>query len=451
MVDSVLQDAAEFLADTRFVDIPPDVVALSKRALIDYFGCGIAGCGEAVVDNTYRWAKARSVATVSSVIGKKGCLDAEHAAMCNAVAGHALDFDDTSWTTIGHPTVVAAPVALALAEQHGATGREVLRAYAAGVEVGHKIAQLTMPETSQNGWHTTAVYGVIIAAATHACLLKLDKETIVNGLAIAMTRAGGLRSNFGTMTKPLHAGLAVLSGMEAVGLVQEGITASHLAFEGADGFSYCFMGKATGARARFGQDWDLADNGLAFKLYPCCSGTHPAVDLMLRLIHGGAISAKTVKSIHVGSSLLGPLELVNHRPQTPVEARFSMEFALASVLIKGQLTLDEFTEAFVAGRDVQEMMGRISMDVDDALARLGFIGTAPVKLKITLTDGEVLCVENNLARGNPEKPLQDADITTKFLNNARRVVPEERAEALLASLVNLEAAPDIRAIMAATR
>jgi len=451
MVESVLVRAADFLGRTSYEHIDPAVISLSKRAIIDYAGCALAGSQTAVAQNIFRWSIARNTLASATVFGRKAGLNAEQAAMCNAVAGHALDFDDTSWTTIGHPTSIAASVALAFGELVGAAGRDILTAYAAGVEVGHKMARLTMPVTSERGWHTTPVYGTVIAAATAACLLNPEKDAVINGLGIALSRSGGVRSNFGTMTKPLHAGLAVLAGTESVSMAKEGITASPLAFEGADGFTQCFAGGAPKGDVVFGHPWDLAESGLAFKLYPCCSGSHPAVDIMMELVRDGSLTAGMIDRIQVGTSLLGPRELVNHRPQTPLEARFSMEFAVAAVLIARRLTLDEFTEDFVARRDVQELMDRIGMDIDPDLAKLGFIGTAPVKIRIYLQNGGVIDRSNDLARGNPEKPLTDNDFATKFSGNACRAIRKARADRLLELLFDLENVKDISDMMAFTR
>lgn len=451
MVDSVLARAADFLCRTRYEHIDPAAISLSKRAIIDYVGCALAGSQTAVAQKAFRWSSAQNSLATATVLGRRAGLDAEHAAMCNAVAGHALDFDDTSWTTIGHPTSTAASVALAFGELAGAAGRDILTAYAVGVDVGHKMARLTMPATSERGWHTTPVYGTIIAAATAGCLLKLDSDAVINGLGIALSRAGGVRSNFGTMTKPLHAGLAALAGAESVTMAREGITASPLAFEAADGFAQCFAGGAPEGDIAFGHPWDLAENGLAFKLYPCCSGSHPAVDIMMELVRDGGVTAGMIDHIQVGTSLLGPRELVNHRPQTPLEARFSMEFAIAAVLIAGRLTLDEFTEDFVASRDVQELMGRVAMDIDPGLAKLGFIGTAPVKIRVHLINGKVIDRSNDLARGNPEKPLADNDFAVKFLANACRTIPKARADRLLELLFDLEKVKDISDMLALTR
>lgn len=450
MAKTVLQAAADFIVTVGNEKIDTDVIELSKRALIDFIGCGIAGCHEPAVEKTFRWANDRSRKQVCHVFGQRSVLDAEHAAMCNAVAGHALDFDDTSWTTIGHPTIVAAPVALAVAEELGASGTEVLNAYAVGVEVGHKIAQLSMPEISENGWHTTSVYGVIIAAAVHAYLLNLDCETIINALGIAMSRSSGVRSNFGTMTKPLHAGMAAKVGMEAVGLAQQGITASPSAFEDDDGFSFCFAGKLADREVVFGKNWDLKERGLAFKLYPCCSGSHPAADLMLDLVGKHLVNADDIDLIQVGTSLLGPRELVNHCPQTALEARFSMEFALAAILISRQLTLAEFTSEFIQRPDLQKLMKRITMEIDEELAGRGFIGTAPVKLKLILKNGDIINVRNDLARGNPSKPLHDDDFSRKFLHNASPAITMDRAEKILGQLFQLETVTDIKELMALT-
>lgn len=447
---SVLQNASRFIVDTRQQDLPHEVIEISKRAFIDYLGCGIAGSHQPVAEKTRRWSASGSSGPLCSVFGLQKRLPPVNAAFCNAVAGHALDFDDTSWTTIGHPTTVGAPVALAMGEATGASGLSVLKAYAAGVEVGHQLARHTMPETSEMGWHTTPVFGVPIAAATHGYLSDQQPETLTSGLGIALTRSAGFRGNFGSMTKPLHAGLATKSGMEAMELAALGITASPFAFEGTDGFTSCFGGKANTAAIRFGETWDLVESGLAFKRYPCCSGSHPAVDAMGQWVKDRDLFPDQIKSIRVGTSLLSPRELVNNHPRTPLEAKFSMEFALAAILLRRQLTLDEFTPEFVQSAPVQSLMKRITTHVDPDLATLGFIGTAPVKMEIALVSGETVHLSNDLARGTPEKPLEDADHREKFMRNTARILGMAKAQKLLETLFTLETLPSIEEIIPLT-
>lgn len=437
MKKTQLEKAASFVAENSFSTIDREVLELGKRAVLDYLGCAIAGQQEAVVKMLVAANSAKIRQGESTGFGGAK-YSREDAAMINAVAGHALDFDDTSWTTIGHPTTVTAPVALAEAERLGLSGKEALAAYCIGVEVAHTFARMTMPEISERGWHTTCVYGVIAAAATSAWIRKFSSEKTVNALGIALSRASGIRSNFGSMTKPLHAGLAAKAGMECADLAEAGITASSHAFEAQDGFVSCFNAPKQYREANFGAPWDFAANGLAFKLYPCCSGAHPTLDLLADLMEQGKLKAEKVQSIHAGVSLLGPRELVNHSPKTPLEARFSLEYTVSAMLLRGQLTLDELTPEAVAAPDVQAFMQRVTMAVDDDLAKLGFIGTAPVKLRITMTDGQILEASNDLARGNPEKPLSDQDFSNKFMRNATRFLSPPKARQILDNLFTLE-------------
>lgn len=441
----VLVQATRFLNTINYSQLPSDVVYTAKRAVLDYIGVAIAGSDQPVAQNLRQWAVARSKGGAASIIGCDIHVDVENAALINAAAGHALDFDDTSWATIGHPSTVIIPALLALAEQQNYSGKALLTAYVAGVEVAHKVADLMMPETSENGWHTTGVFYPLGTAAAACQLLNLDEETTLRALALALSRSGGIRSNFGTQAKPYHAGMAAKSGLEAVSLAQQGITSAPTALEGVDGFIQCYASEALAKKVRemvkpilFGVGWDISIKGYAFKKYPNCSGNHPTCDLMLHFVKNEAIDWQEIENIHCGVSLLGPKELVCHQPQTPVEARFSLEYSIASALIYGQITLEEFTEDKIGDERVQALMRRITMSVDDDLAKLGFIGTAPVKIWITNKNGTVLFVENDLAMGNPEKPFSDKDFIEKFNKCVRGKLADSEAKLLLDQLFNLE-------------
>ena len=175
----VLTQAARFLNKVSFSQLPLDVVDTAKRAVLDYIGVAIAGSDQAVAKNLCQWAAQRSKGGPASIIGSNMTLDVENAALVNAAAGHALDFDDTSWATIGHPSTVIIPALLALAEQENLSGKQVLTAYIAGVEVSHKVADLMMPEASENGWHTTGIFYVLGTAAAACQLLALDEDISV--------------------------------------------------------------------------------------------------------------------------------------------------------------------------------------------------------------------------------------------------------------------------------
>ncbi|EAQ66900.1 hypothetical protein MED121_13270 [Marinomonas sp. MED121] len=449
----LLIQASRFLEGIRYEQLPADVIQTAKYAVLDYIGVAIPGSDQAVAQNLLNWAKQRSWGSSACVIGSEARLDVEHAALVNAAAGHALDFDDTSWATIGHPTTVILPALLALAEQKESSGKALLLAYIAGVEVAHKVADLMMPETSENGWHTTGVFYALGTAAAACQLLALDQETTTRALALSLSKSGGIRSNFGTQAKPYHAGMAAKAGLEAISLAQSGITSSSTALEGVDGFIQCYASQALAEKARrmakpilFGASWDLSTKGYAYKKYPNCSGNHPACDSILALVESQKITWQEIASIHCGVSLLGPKELVCHQPQTPVEARFSIEYSIACALIYGQITLDEFTEAKIQDPRVQDMMGKINMSVDKELEKLGFIGTAPVKIKILKNNGEVILLENDLARGNPEKPFTQAEFFDKFKACVKDKMPLDKADTLLDQLIHLEQIKSVTSI-----
>ena len=451
---SVAEQAADFLIACRNGPLPSDVASIARTAVTDYVGVALAGAAEPVARNVRAWASERATGAGATVFGAGGLrLDPENAALCNAVAGHALDFDDTSWTTIGHPTTVVAPAALAVAEQLGASGADALRAYVAGVEVAHRIAELCMPEASEAGWHTTGALYVLGAAAAAALLLNLDRTTCVHALGLAASRSGGIRSNFGTQAKPWHAGMAARNGLEAVSLARAGVTASRTAIEGQDGYIACLAGDTARARVAgrelaFGAPFDLATRGLAFKRFPCCSGSHPACDLTLDMMAEHGFGADEVARIHVGVSLLAERELVVHAPETPQEARFSMEFALAATLVHGPLTWDLFAQPTLADPAVQQLMGKVRLELSPELAALGFIGTAPVRMTFHLHDGRVLHGARDLAIGNPECPMGLQDHAAKFRSCATRALAPAAADTLLRRLRALDQEPNLSALWA---
>jgi 2-methylcitrate dehydratase PrpD len=429
---SFLDRAADFLATLDPSSVHEEAIAAAHDALVDYFGVALGGASEPVADKVFAWASERSFGTTASVLRRNIKLDVENAALCNAVAGHALDFDDTSWRTIGHPTTVVAPAALAVGESIGASGRDVLVAYLAGVEVAHRLADLSMPNASENGWHTTAIFYTLGAAAAACVLLRLDEDQIVNALSLAVSRSSGVRANFGTPAKPYHAGMAARNGLEAVSLARAGLTSSVKAVDGTDGFLRCFAGtgpfeSASSARITFGEPFDLVARGVAFKRFPCCSGSHPACDLILDMAEEHDIQPSDVVSVDVGVSLLAKRELVCHAPKTPVEARFSLEFVVAAALARRAITLDTFLPDVLSDPDIRRLMSCVHMKLDDELAQLGFIGTAPAKIKIAIKDGRVLEGSRDIAVGNPERPFSKENVAEKFLMCARRSMDEASA------------------------
>ncbi len=414
MSQPLLRDIADWCCSLKLEHIPESVLDVARTAITDYIGVTIAGSQTTVARNVQRFAATRAEIGACQVLGTGQTSSMAYAAYANAVASHALDFDDVSWATIGHPTVTVAPAAFAAAEQQQLGGDAILLAYITGVEAQHQIARWVMPALSEQGWHTTPVIGIIGAVVAVAKLLELDTDSLTNALAIAASSASGVRGNFGSQSKALHAGMAAFNAINAVELAQMGVSGKADVIEASDGFARCFSGVSLEQpEVTLGKEWDLLSPGLVFKRYPCCSGSHPAIDCLSDLLEEQNIPLCELESISVGVSLLGPRELVCNHPNNAIEAKFSMQYALAARWVYGAVSLNQFTDEAVQNPEVQRLLPKITMTVDPELEKLGFIGTAPVKLSIRLKDGRVIKAENNLARGNPEKPLMHREIEGK--------------------------------------
>ncbi|MGF1735427.1 MmgE/PrpD family protein [Photobacterium satsumensis] len=442
MSTPLLAQIARWCINLKWQDIPQPVVEVARTALTDYVAVTIAGSEMPVAKNIQTLAASRVPAGPCSILGTTQTANAAYASYANGAASHALDFDDVSWATIGHPTVTVAPAAFALAQERQLGGDAILQAYIAGVEAQHQIARWLMPALSQQGWHTTPTIGVFGAAVAAGLLMELDEETLTHALAIAASSASGVRGNFGSQTKAMHAGLAAFNGVNAAELAQIGITGQPNVIEAADGFGQCFALRTDFSQAKItlGKYWDLLENGLVFKQYPCCSGSHPAIDCWDELLQERLLAPDDIEFIQVGASLLGPRELVCPNPQNAIEAKFSMQYALAARLIYGGVGGAEFDDAKVQDERIQALMARIQMRVDPELEKLGFIGTAPVKIWVTLTSGETLSIANDLAKGNPEKPLSTQDIEKKFTACVAAKVGEGKCRQWLALLAQFETA-----------
>ncbi|MGF1687436.1 MmgE/PrpD family protein [Photobacterium japonica] len=437
-----LEQLAQWCCDLQLNAIPAEALDVAQTAMIDYFAVTIPGSEMPVSKNIQAFVANRVTHGPCRILGTEQTASMAYAAYANGVASHALDFDDVSWATIGHPTVTIAPAVLAAAEQENVMGDEALLAYVTAIEGQHKIARLLMPTLSEQGWHTTPVIGIFGAVIAAAKILKVDAHTLSHALAIAASMASGVRGNFGSQTKALHAGMAAFNGINALELAQLGVTGRLDVLENADGFAACFTGLTlTSPSVAAMTEWDILTPGIVFKQYPCCSGSHPAIDCLSDAIENHGISADNIEHIAVGVSLLGPRELVCNAPTNAIEAKFSMQYALAARLHYGQVGLTQFTDTAVQDDTIQDWIRRIDMTIDPELAKLGFIGTAPAKLTITTKDGQTHCFENNLAKGNPEKPLSEQDIASKFSHCVTPMLGEAHTERLYRHLCQLSTTP----------
>lgn len=444
MKQTLYHSIADFIHEIRYEHLPQELIHHIKSAFIDFVGVSIAGATQNSVASAIAYAHYSSTKKEATILGHSQKTSIEFAAMINAISGHSLDFDDVSWTTIGHPTVVVAPVCLAFAQKYHSSGKDIILAYALATEVMHKLAKISMPQTSERGWHTTAVYGTFGALIAGAVLKKSSKDEIINALGIATSKTSGVRANFGTDTKAYHAGMACFNGLEALNLASFGMKSSPDSFESIDGFLHLFAGTTYQQESlSLGDPWDLCEQGLVFKQYPCCSGAHPAADLIKQLKQQHLFSIDDIEYIKVGCSLLAPKELKCDFPKNAIEAKFSMRYAIASMLMYDSLGLEVFTNEKVKNPKIQYMMQKIDINVDDAFAKLGFIGTSPTRIEIVLTNGNTFKDVQMLAKGNPENPLSLDEIEKKFRMCTRGI---ENEDEIFCILCDLEMHPQLHAL-----
>ncbi len=436
---TVANKSTSFIRGLQFDDLSLKVRKTVQWALTDYVGVTIGGSDMPAAKLLREIQVEPGGSACSKIFGTDRRLTVAEAVLLNGTASHALDYDDVSWTTIGHPTVTVAPVIFAYGEVLGKNGRDIVTAYVAGVEVQHKIAAALMPAVSDRGWHTTSVFGAVGAAAAAAKICDLDEKTTANALGIAASMAGGVRANFGSLTKAAHAGMACQQGVTAVIWAHAGITSSDYAFEGTDGYSEVFSGiKIEPAQIDFAGSFDLERNGLVFKKYPCCSGSHTAIDSLGDVIKKHQLTPADIDKIDVGVSMVGPRELICACPQNAVEAKFSMQYALAARLFYNQLTLEEFTDDAVQNPDIQALMGRINMYVDEQYDNLGFMNTSPANIQVYLRNGELITGRCDIARGNPDNPLSTEEFKEKFICCTRNRYTRKKAENVFEATMQLD-------------
>ncbi len=392
--------------DLQFGNIPERAVETVKRGMIDCAGVLFAGKAEGVTKIILSSIPAGEEATV--LFEKRKARSAD-AALVNAVAAHALDYDDTGID--GHPSVVLAPTVLAEGERLGASGKEAIAAYVCGYETWGELVGRDADRHHGKGWHPTAVFGTVGAAAAAARLARLSAEKTAHALGIAASMAGGLVANFGSMTKPFQAGRAAQSGITAARLAAAGLTASADALEHPSGFLAAFSPRGDVRLDERLGDWHILKYGLNVKRYPVCYGVHRAIDAVLAL---GADPAK-VGSVEVRVGKLQGTMLRNHSPQTGLEAKFSAEFAMASALLRRRVGLGELRDDFVRSQPVQELMRKVRVNANSEPDPEEPLFSRFDEVLLAMKDGSTLASPQvRHPRGHARNPLTLEELRVKF-------------------------------------
>ena len=438
---------AEFVVKTSLRDCPDAVLAQARRAALDSVGVMLAGASEPVAQHVRAVARADGGVALCTVLGTSLRTSPGWAAVANGAAGHAHDFDDTNFALMGHPSVPLLAAALAGAEAETADGAALVLAYVIGFEVDAALGLALNPAHYTRGWHATSTIGTLGCAAAAARLLGLDVAQTRHALGIAASMASGLKENFGSMTKPYHAGHAAQNGLRAAQLAREGMTASDAALDGHQGHVAAFSGATLPADALdgLGSRWELTASGIAVKPYPSCALTHSAIDALLELRARHRIEPAKVAAVEVGVNDVVPDVLRHTRPSNGLERKFSMQYCAAAALARGAVGLTDFEDGPVRDATTRDLMTRVTMVVDRALPH-DLEQHAWSRVTVRLLDGTTLESKPRGASGHPSTPLTDAELHAKFLGCAAPVLGADVAEAVASQIRRLDEVPDVRAL-----
>ena len=435
---------AEFAANLKYNQIPQAAREEAKKAVRDCLGVALAGSREEDAKICAEIARQEGAREEATVYGQRFKTSAIHAAFANGTAAHAMDFDH-SFTLMGQPTAPIIPAIFALGETLGASGRQILEAYAAGFEATAKLV-LSLRDARQDGWHGPANLGVFGATTGCGKLLGLNAAQIQMSLGIAASMASGVVANFGTMTKPLHAGLGARNGVTAAKLARSGFTANGHAIEAGVGFLDMFYHESpvdSRPIEELGKTYALETDGIRIKPYPCGGLTHPTIDATLELCQKHGIEAGMVDSVQADVVKHTYSRIAFKIPQNGIQGKFCMPYLLSRAIIDRNVGLDVFTDEAVRDPDILELAERIEMRLDPNLKASG-AGGRPCRVTIRLKNGQTYSLEKEHAKGSPEVPMTVDQLRGKFTDCARQVLDRETTDRARESIERLETLDDIR-------
>ena len=437
---SVTRGLARYVTGASLEDFPPQAVQAAKGGILDCVGCALAGSREPLADILCDFLRETDGVPAATVVGRGMKASLPGAALANGAMAHALDYDDITRGIKGHPSVVLLPPALALGEHLDAPGRDVLLAYMVGFEVASAVGgAMSVAYGDDLGWHPTGPLGAIGAAAVAARLLGLDEERTAMALSLAASQASGLRENFGTMTKPFHAGHAARGGVVAALLVQRGFTASATGLEGGYDAGRILAG--------LGKHLALCSPGIEVKKYPCCGSTHQALDALFALLREAPVDPAQVEEVEVVVDFDPPRSLIHQDPHTALQGKFSMQYCVAAALVDGRIGLGTFTDAMVERPPVRALIPRVRMRRTPGYEGQPSWVEASTEVRVRLKDGQVRQRRVHRDTSGPLRGVTGEDLRAKFLDCAARALEPPAAQDALRDLERLEELDGTRRLM----
>ncbi|OPY79771.1 MAG: 2-methylcitrate dehydratase [Syntrophorhabdus sp. PtaU1.Bin058] len=436
---------ADLVIDITYKDFPKEAVRKGKECILDTLGCILAGCKSAEGTIMLEYAEEIGGKEEASIIGFGRKTNSHIAALVNGTLGHSLDFDDAQDSLMGHPSTVILPAVLALGEKLKSSGESILEAFIVGFEVACKIGKAVNPELYKNGWHSTNAVGVLGATAATAKLSGFESTRVAVALGIAASLSGGLRANFGTMTKPFHAGKAAENAVVATRLAASDFTASDQILEAKNGFCATFSGKYDLSKVvnGFADPLEIISPGVRLKPYPSCLETHSVIEATLSIVEKYDIQPDNVESVECRIAPLALNILIHQNPQNHLQGKFSAQYAVATALIYRKASLHQFTDGAVRNPDVQSIIKKTSVFADPEMEQA--MQSAVVTIK--LLDGREYTKRVDITTGHPQKPMFLDNIIDKYKNCAALTINEDNIERSINEVLDFETIRNLDRLM----
>jgi 2-methylcitrate dehydratase PrpD len=456
-METAAERFAAFSSSLTVEQIPDSVVEAAKLHILDALGCGLAAHALDVAPAAREAMAETNNCGPASAIGVRTGLPPAEAALVNGVTCHALDYDDTHTGAIAHISVVVVPAALAAAQGEDAPGADLLAAVVAGDEIVTRLGMAVGSAFHARGFHPTSVCGVFGATAAVCRLQSLDVPTVTNALGIAGSMASGLLEYLadGSSTKRLHPGWAAHSAIVASRLAAHGATGPASVLEGRFGLYRAFVDRddidVAVLTGDLGDHWETPR--IAFKPYPACHFAHASLDATSRALAETPVPVEDIEEIvalttEAGVSLVLEPLADKHRPRTEYEAKFSLPYSIASLLLRGHVDVSTYTDEAIADPDVLELAAKVSYEVKEYDT---FPGALPGGVRIRTRDGRTLEAELAYQRGGPENPMTADEVREKFRANAALALPAGEVDALEEAIMSLERLDDLRPLEVLSR
>ncbi|MBI1988398.1 MAG: MmgE/PrpD family protein [Betaproteobacteria bacterium] len=424
-----------------FDDLPAAAIEAAKRSILDTLAVAVAGTRSRAGRSAIDAFAARGGGGSATVMGTPFKAHPSIAALVNGTMAHALDFDDVwadddgviAWR--GHPSVCVLPAVLAAGEAEGCDGATALLAYVIGVEIAGKLGTAFGPHLGRAGFHPTPILGTLATAAAVARVLNVERARANVMLGLAATEASGLCRNFGTDTKPFHAGHAAQCGLQATLLACEGFTANpeavtdYLKVHGGPDES-----DAVAVLETLGKVYDIVAPGLSIKKYPCCRFIHLPLDATFMLLERERFAASDLETFTIRIQPGADDALIYKEPRTGLEGKFSMEYALAAAILDGRATLSSFADEMVLRPEVRALMKRI---------RTEYKPEPGAEVLARTPHGEYRALAT-VVRGDPANPLSRDELLQKCYQCLEGILAKERIDRLVDTVERLEQLPDVR-------